>query len=256
MIDAIAARVEARAGLETELERLDQRHTLPPQPAAPALPPAPLVTKLTSWREVVGASDLDLAGSGGAEPVWAGAAAEALAGGVPAWRRASERVFVATLERAQPAENTVVVLEMVVQVFADYPAAAPRVLLRWATPPARVAAAKTRELPAAMASFAAPAALQLAQRGAADAVDSRLHQMEAELNSPLDAVAKEGAPFHLLWTMHRARMLLDVYLETESSGGGASAAVCGTLCNRRVRGRDRRKPFHYSKTTGQFDQAN
>ena len=68
-------------------------------------------------------------------------------------------------------------------------------------------------------------------------------------------VDRQGAPYHLLWVLHRARMLLDVYLETEGVGGGATAAVCGTLCNRRVRGRDRRKPFHFSKTTSQFDQA-
>ena len=37
--------------------------------------------------------------------------------------------------------------------------------------------------------------------------------------------------------------------------GGATAAVCGTLCSRRARGRDRRKPFHFSLATGQFDQA-
>ena len=54
--------------------------------------------------------------------------------------------------------------------------------------------------------------------------------------------------------MHRLRMLLDVYVETEGEGGG-SAAVCGTMCSRRVRGRDRRKPFICDAPSGQFDQS-
>ena len=48
--------------------------------------------------------------------------------------------------------------------------------------------------------------------------------------------------------------LLDVYVETEGEGGGATA-IRGTLCSRRVRGRDRRRPFVFDPKSGQFDQA-
>lgn len=246
VIDTIAARVAARETLAAELGRLSTHATAPPPPAAIHMPPAPLVTKLTSWREIEmesGAAELSQAEASGM-------------GTVPGWQRVSQRAFAATLERAQPAAAAPVQLSMLVQVFAEYPRAAPRVTLWWDSPPARVAAAARRELPEAVASLAAPAALRLARRHAAGAADAQLIQMQAELNAPLAEVAAEGAPYHLLWTVHRARMLLDVYLETEPTGGGRSAAVCGTLCNRRVRGRDRRKPLHFSRTTGQFDQAN
>ena len=48
-------------------------------------------------------------------------------------------------------------------------------------------------------------------------------------------------------------LLLDVYLDTEGDGSGATA-VCGLVCNRRVRGRDRRKPFVYEAAVDMFDQ--
>jgi hypothetical protein len=244
VIDAIVARIAARETLADELSRLSTHATAPPPPAAIHMPPAPLVTKLTSWREIeAGAAELSLADASAMSAV-------------PGWQRVSQRVFTATLERPQPAAAAPVQLSVLVQIFAEYPRAAPRVTLRWLSPPARVAAAAQRELPEAVAPLAAPAALRLARRHAAEAADPQLIQMQAELNAPLPEVAAEGAPYHLLWTVHRARMLLDVYVETEPAGGGSSAAVCGTLCNRRVRGRDRRKPLHFSRTTGQFDQAN
>ena len=78
--------------------------------------------------------------------------------------------------------------------------------------------------------------------------------MEAELSCPREAVEGEEGELCLGVMMHRLRMLLDVYVETEGEGGG-SAAVCGTMCSRRVRGRDRRKPLVFDARSGQFDQS-
>ena len=83
--------------------------------------------------------------------------------------------------------------------------------------------------------------------------------MEAELNAPREPHAAEGGAAgldHALgFMMHRLRLLLDVYAETDAAEGGGSAAVCGTMCGRRVRGRDRRKPFVFDEASGQFDQS-
>jgi len=81
--------------------------------------------------------------------------------------------------------------------------------------------------------------------------------MEKELNSPAEPppeLAQHGGAYALSSTMQRAITLLDVYLETEGEGGGATA-IRGTLCSRRVRGRDRRRPFVYDPKSGQFDQS-
>ena len=78
--------------------------------------------------------------------------------------------------------------------------------------------------------------------------------MEAELGCPRERVEGEEGELCLGVMMHRLRMLLDVYVETEGEGGG-SAAVCGTMCSRRVRGRDRRKPLIFDARSGQFDQS-
>ena len=69
-----------------------------------------------------------------------------------------------------------------------------------------------------------------------------------------DVLRTEEGALCLGVMMHRLRMLLDVYVETEGEGGG-SAAVCGTMCSRRVRGRDRRKPFVFDARSGQFDRS-
>ena len=65
---------------------------------------------------------------------------------------------------------------------------------------------------------------------------------------------QHGGVYSLTFAVQRAITLLDVYLETEGEGGGATA-IRGTLCSRRVRGRDRRRPFAYDSTSGQFDQS-
>ena len=81
--------------------------------------------------------------------------------------------------------------------------------------------------------------------------------MEAELNRPAEAreeTDQSGGVFSLAFGVQRALSLLDIYCETEGDGGGATA-IRGTLCSRRVRGRDRRRPFVYDPKSGQFDQA-
>ena len=80
--------------------------------------------------------------------------------------------------------------------------------------------------------------------------------MEEELNRPGEQASElqqGGGVFALALGVQRAQTLLDVYLETEGDGGGATA-IRGTLCSRRVRGRDRRRPFVYDPKSGQFDQ--
>ena len=49
------------------------------------------------------------------------------------------------------------------------------------------------------------------------------------------------------------RMLLDIYIATESGGSGP-APILGVMCERRVRGRDRKRPFVFEPTACQFDQ--
>jgi hypothetical protein len=147
------------------------------------------------------------------------------------------------------------VLGATVQIFADFPRARPRVALAWVAPPARA----RRGPPAGLRALANAGALRLAATHAAAACDNNLVLMEAELNAPREPHAAEGGAAgldHALgFMMHRLRLLLDVYAETDAAEGGGSAAVCGTMCGRRVRGRDRRKPFVFDEASGQFDQS-
>ena len=121
------------------------------------------------------------------------------------------------------------------------------------------AAGARRGPPAGLRALANAGALRLAATHAAAACDNNLVLMEAELNAPREPHAAEGGAAgldHALgFMMHRLRLLLDVYAETDAAEGGGSAAVCGTMCGRRVRGRDRRKPFVFDEASGQFDQS-
>ena len=87
--------------------------------------------------------------------------------------------------------------------------------------------------------------------------DLDLLQMETELNAPAEPPSElqqhEGV-YSLALSLQRALTLLDAYVETDGDGGGA-CAIRGTLCSRRVRGRDRRRPFVFDPKSGQFDQA-
>ena len=79
----------------------------------------------------------------------------------------------------------------------------------------------------------------------------------SELNAPSEPppeLTQHSGAVSLSFAVQRALTLLDVYAETEGVGGGATA-IRGTLCSRRVRGRDRRRPFVFDPKSGQFDQA-
>lgn len=52
VVEALSARVIARETLDAELLQLATLKTTPPPPAAPRMPPAPLVSVLTAWTEV------------------------------------------------------------------------------------------------------------------------------------------------------------------------------------------------------------
>jgi hypothetical protein len=165
-------------------------------------------------------------------------------------------------------------------LLSDFPASAPIVRLHWVVPPRRVAQGPAGP-PPVLRAMAHPAALRLSALHRAACADLSLLQMEEELNRPglaENRLGSEpqagGAPqsaearqpqqpqqpqqprsgvFALSLCMQRAISLLDVYVETEGDGGGATA-IRGTLCSRRVRGRDRRRPFVYDAGSGQFDQ--
>ena len=76
------------------------------------------------------------------------------------------------------------------------------------------------------------------------------------LRGGLPLLTARGAEFpqRVGLSLQRAVLLLDAYVETDGEGGGAPA-IRGALCSRRVRGRDRRRPFVYDPKSGQFDQA-
>ena len=76
----------------------------------------------------------------------------------------------------------------------------------------------SRGVPASLRALAHPAALALAERHRGDACDNNLLQMEAELSCPREAVEGEEGELCLGVMMHRLRMLLDVYVETEGEG--------------------------------------
>ena len=109
-------------------------------------------------------------------------------------------------------------------------------------------------MPTALRALADDTALQIAEQHAADAADNHLLHMQSELNAPREAHASESGGHCLLFLVHRLRMLLDVYVATVGTGSGATA-VCGALCSRRHRGRDRRKPYVFDGESGQFDQS-
>jgi len=78
--------------------------------------------------------------------------------------------------------------------------------------------------------------------------------MQEELNAAFGEADEDGsADFLLLRLLHRLRLLLDVYVETEGISG--ASRVRGALCNRVVRGRDRRKPFTFDEASRCFDQS-
>ena len=147
-------------------------------------------------------------------------------------------------------------LGLYIRLLADFPRSTVHVTLEWAHPPPATQRGG-RGPPAALRAMAHPAALLAVAQAKTQTREPALVQMEAELNAPADpppALRQHGGSFALSLTVQRAVSLLDVYLETEGQGGGATA-IRGTLCSRRVRGRDRRRPFVYDPSSGQFDQS-
>lgn len=149
-----------------------------------------------------------------------------------------------------------VTLSCTIRLLADFPRSPAHAALAWKRPPARITNG-LRGPPAALMGLVQPAALRLAQRQGAQALDLHLIQMEHELNSPAEPpkeLSQLGGAYSLSFILQRALTLLDVYVETDGDGG-RSTAIRGTLCSRRVRGRDRRRPFVYDPKSGQFDQS-
>jgi hypothetical protein len=169
---------------------------------------------------------------------------------LPAWRLHRSRLFYAQVRREAAA------LGLYIRLLADFPRSTVHVTLEWAHPPPATQRGG-RGPPAALRAMAHPAALLAVAQAKTQTREPALVQMEAELNAPADppaALRQHGGSFALSLTVQRAVSLLDVYLETEGQGGGATA-IRGTLCSRRVRGRDRRRPFVYDPSSGQFDQS-
>jgi hypothetical protein len=101
------------------------------------------------------------------------------------------------------------------------------------------------------------AALRVAEAHAKETADLHLAQLGAELNSPSEPppeLRQAGGAYALSFAVQRLLLLLDVYVESEGEGGGATA-IRGTLASRRARGRDRRKPFVYDPKSRQFDSS-
>ena len=111
--------------------------------------------------------------------------------------------------------------------------------------------------PPALEAVASAAALRVAELHRGGSRDLALLQMESELNRPVeppDELLQSDGIYSLSFAVQRAITLLDVYVETDGDGGGATA-IRGTLASRRVRGRDRRRPFVFDPRSGQFDQG-
>ena len=230
----VAARHEARTTLEAQLLSLAKGESEPPSSLLPVpLPSTPPLAQLQNWAEV-------------RESELSAEARKALRC-EPSWRAHGRRLFTATVSRADGR------LSVTVHVGADYPLTTPIVHLRWLVPPARLARAAAGMVPPALAKLAKPAALRVAKQSAPLACDNQLRQLEKEVNSPSETFPGADGAHALLLLVHRLRVLTDVYLDTEE-GGAAATGSAGVHYYRRVRGRDRRKPFLYDPATRLFDQ--
>lgn len=244
----LTQRVQAADALALQLDRLASLDASLPRSLCQPLPspPLPPVSALAAWREIGDAAE-ELPPE-----------ARARMPRVAEWRAHGQRLFLATIQRAAPnaaPAEPPVQLGLTISLFSDFPASPPLVRLHWVTPPRRFAQGP-RGPPPALRALAHPAALRLSALHRPACADLSLLQMEEELNRPGEQASElqqGGGVFALALGVQRAQTLLDVYLETEGDGGGATA-IRGTLCSRRVRGRDRRRPFVYDPKSGQFDQ--
>ncbi|KAL1529448.1 hypothetical protein AB1Y20_000395 [Prymnesium parvum] len=226
-LSSLRDRVLSRIALNEQLRRLERCDTsLPAGVRGVPLPPKPLVSVLSSWTPL----DDDVRAP------------------TPRLRGVGLRSFRATLRHGE--------LELLatLSLVADFPRTPPRTSLAWGVPPPQVAAG-VRGPPAALRRLAKPAALHVAQAYKGEACDNNLLHMEAELNAPPSSdMAVDVDPLYSLSSVVlRLRMLLDVYVATEGVGWGP-ASVCGVLAERSVRGKNRRKPFVFEPSAGQFDQ--
>jgi hypothetical protein len=230
------AAADALALQLSRLSRLDP--AIPPALARPLpAPPAPPVSKLVLWRVVDSVDDLAVS-------------TRSRLPAVPLSLAHGMRMYHATIQRGD------VSLGLVIHLFADFPRSSSHITLEWIRPPPRVAAGP-RGSPKALDALVQPAARRLASIHRAGAPDISLMQMEQELNRPAEPpleLLQSNGIYSLSFSVQRATTLLDVYIETEGEGGGATA-IRGTLCSRRVRGRDRCRPFVYDRKSGQFDQS-
>lgn len=239
VLERLIERVRAADAVALQLSRLARLDaTLPAHLASPLPgPPMPPASGLTAWRRVDYENDLS-------------ADARARLPAVPSWRARSQRLYHAEISRGQ------VVLGVTISLFADFPRSAAHLSLDWTTPPSRFAAGPPGA-PTALEALASPAAVRVAKVHRAALRDLALLQMERELNHPAEPpseLSQHEGVYSLSVAIQRAIMLLDAYIETDGDGGGA-CAIRGTLCSRRVRGRDRRRPFVFDPFSGQYDQA-
>ena len=230
---AINSRAASRNSLANQLSYLSSAEaTMPSSSTLDGLPLSTPITQITQWQEINRAQDLS-----------ASFREHLLC--EPSWRCCAQRIFTFEAEyRAQ------VVLSVTVQIFADFPTSLPFFSAQWLRPPQGIAVRTRKNLPSKLLSLAHPAALRLAHVHAVEATDNGLVQMLSVINEPPEKIVTNGAIPLLAWTIHRLRVLLDVYMATE--GNEHVAAACNASCRRRVRGRERLKPFAFNVEDNEF----
>jgi len=228
VVRALTQRVKTRGALALQLEQLKAGDTtLPDSFSQEPVPPSALKCALRDWQQVNSIEELPSEVRQAAANSWGA-------------ETRGRSYFTATACRAE------VILVLAVLIRAEYPRVRPSVLLRWRNRPPRVLA-----MPSVLAELAHPAALAVASKRSAEAFDMQLAHLEQEVNQACAFAGRVDNDYVLLEATNRLRRLLDVYIETD--GGSGATAVCGSLCSRRVRGRDRRKPFIF--VASQFDQS-
>jgi len=234
MVTAVGQRVKASEALAVQLRLLQSGQTAPPDFVPPlAEPPAPPVSAPSAWRELGAKEELS-------------AAEKAALPERPSWALAGQRIFRAEVRRGAAR------LAVTVQLLADFPRSPPHFSLRWVARP-HASFTCGPSLPPALAKLAHPAAWRIAREHAADSVDNVLLHMNNELNHTRDEQAEAGGlpEYALLAAMRRLCYLLDVHIETD---GSDAATICGAVCPRKTRGRDRRKPFKFDAVARTFYQ--
>ena len=246
VLNKLTERVRATDALSLQLTRLASLDaSLPPHLASPLpAPHSPEIAKLQAWRPLDLENDLT-------------PEQKAKLPTVPAWLLPSQRLYLAEISRhTLGSPSASVTLGVIIHLFADFPSSPAHITLDWLVPPKRFADGPAGP-PPALEAVASAAALRVAELHRGGSRDLALLQMESELNRPVeppDELLQSDGIYSLSFAVQRAITLLDVYVETDGDGGGATA-IRGTLASRRVRGRDRRRPFVFDPRSGQFDQG-